>query len=38
VIIEDYPMGARDFGEYLRVKANVDILKIIQLGITISDG
>ena len=38
MIIEDFPIGARDLGEYLRIKANVDILKIIQLGITISDG
>jgi len=40
VVIEEYHSqgGSKEHREYHRIKANVDILKIIQIGITISDG
>jgi CCR4-NOT transcription complex subunit 7/8 len=36
-VIDEVNSGPRDMREYLRIKANADILKIIQLGVTISD-
>lgn len=37
VVVEDITVQNEQHREYHRIKANVDILKIIQIGITLAD-